>query len=132
MKKTLKEFINENSFGMEYIEVFSNPNIQDKEWKAFHYQIRLYGEDGNHIDFFYSMGTGIKGSPKTLDVMESLLSDFRCVTDNSFNDFCDDLGYDPDSIKVQNTHRLCSRNANDFRNLIGYSLFNEFLSVEVE
>ncbi|MNC14376.1 hypothetical protein D3C75_621520 [compost metagenome] len=45
-------------------------------------------------------------APHVAGVLYSLLSDSRCAEQN-FHDFCDELGYDKDSIKDQAIYNAC-------------------------
>ena len=45
--------------------------------------------------------------PKFLDVMYCLVSDAGCVDCSTFNDFCDELGYDNDSISDRKAYDAC-------------------------
>lgn len=47
--------------------------------------------------------------PSTADVFSSLLSDASCCIDQTFGQWCSDLGYSDDSIKAFNTYLACQK-----------------------
>lgn len=53
-------------------------------------------------------------SPCAADVLNSLILD-SSAADMSFNDWCDDYGFDNDSISAFNTYQLCCKAAHDLR-----------------
>lgn len=65
--------------------------------------------------FPYRQGTAHTQKPTLVDIMSALLSDASCVLGRDFEEFCGDLGYDPDSRKaeslyatiVENNTKLC-------------------------
>ena len=54
--------------------------------------------------------------PNEKDVLECLYSDADCGA-LSFSEFCDDLGYDHDSISALNTYMACEKTAKKIRQL---------------
>jgi hypothetical protein len=58
--------------------------------------------------------------PKPLDIddiLYSLILDSNFSSEN-FDDFCDDLGYNNDSMKANDTYRACQKNAKKLRTFI--------------
>jgi hypothetical protein len=51
----------------------------------------------------YWQGSAHKGPPTVSDVVYSLVSDASCVT-GSFEDYCSDIGCDPDSRRAERTY----------------------------
>jgi hypothetical protein len=68
---------------------------------------------------FY-MGSAHTEEPSAADVLMCLASDARCGED-SFEDFCSDLGYDQDSRKAEKTWRACKAIAPRLRRFLGDS-----------
>lgn len=66
----------------------------------------------------YWTGSAITDEPTAADVLESLLLD-ASVGDQSFHDFCADLGYDEDSRKAERLHRECQRIAERLARFLG-------------
>jgi hypothetical protein len=52
--------------------------------------------------------------PKDEDVLECLRTDVECGT-MSFYEFCDNFGYDKDSISALSIHMLCMKTADQLR-----------------
>lgn len=52
--------------------------------------------------------------PSSLDVLSCLKSDAECG-DMSFNEFCDNYGYDNDSLKALDVYRQCMSTADKLR-----------------
>ena len=58
----------------------------------------------------YSMGPAHKGTPDHHDILNCVLSDISYV-DRDFEDFCNDLGYDPDSKTADKIYSACREQA---------------------
>jgi len=56
------------------------------------------------VPFF--MGSAHECEPTAGDVLSCLISDAR-IGEESFEDFCSELGYDPDSRRAERTWRTC-------------------------
>jgi hypothetical protein len=69
-------------------------------------------------DFF---GGAMVTDPSAADVLSSLLMDAR-VGEETFEDFCSDFGYEPDSRDAHKTWQACTRMAPRVRRLLGDSL----------
>ncbi len=65
----------------------------------------------NGYEFEYYMGSGHKGKTPTLDdVLYSLLGDFQAL-EMTHKEFCNEFGYDPDSIKGLEIYNACKQNS---------------------
>lgn len=126
----IKTFIENNKLTMEKLKVFDNPNMDTTGWEANHYQIKITnGTNGKMLTTHYSQGIGIKNSPKLPDVLDCIASDADC--DATFEEWCDAIGYDTDSIKAKKTYDACTKMAIQLRTLLGREQFNILLQ-EVE
>lgn len=85
------------------------------------YQGRRYSLD-------YWQGTGIKTEPTAEGVMDCLLSDVSCSQDG-FEDFCGNCGYDANSSKTERLYNACLRSADRLKKLLGDD-FKTFLEAE--
>ena len=56
--------------------------------------------------------------PKAMDIVECLFSDAECGL-YSFTDFCDNLGYDHDSISALKTYMACQDTETRLRKALG-------------
>lgn len=97
-----------------------NPEI-DSEWPGdgFHYIVTLRYQRRQMTVKFHT-GSGWTRQPNVRDVLECLLSDAGTV-DNArgFEDWADDLGYDPDSRKAERIYRECVRQTKRLARLLG-------------
>lgn len=99
--------------------------VQDKEWPHFLYNVTITHKNG----FFtlpYKCGLGhvIKcrrgilpdkpKAPTNKDVVYSLLMD-SSAADENFADWCDNYGYDSDSIKALGIYNECCKTAVNLR-----------------
>lgn len=66
--------------------------------------------------------------PTAQDVLGSLALDANCG-DQSFHDFCGDLGYDEDSRKAYATYEACRDQMYELRRLFGAS-YDDFIETE--
>ena len=84
----------------------------NNEWKkiANKWQVKLSYFDKEYVTDFY-MGSGLvdkRNKPKKptkKDVLYSMILDN--VSDMNFYDFCDNFGYNKDSIKALETYKAC-------------------------
>lgn len=104
-----------NRFGLRFsvkkLEAVDHfPGEEDKgfnglRWK---YQASLKRSEGNRFTFIFydSINNYDKGlEPSAYDVLSCLSFDSHC--DEDFEDFCDNCGYNSDSIKAKATWRKC-------------------------
>ena len=74
------------------------------------------------MTIFYSQGFGIEGEPKLDSVLDCLLCDTLGVTDTinvaSFEDFCDNFGYEIDSPLAKKSYNATIKNTNKLKNLL--------------
>lgn len=84
----------------------------DTGWEHNAYTVTLCQAGRGYKDAIYSgpfkMGTGIKYSPKLVDVMHGLLMDAQGAN-QSFEHWCADYGYSDDSIKALDIYHECQK-----------------------
>jgi len=136
-KKTIEEFVRENNITIvnEYSD--SNPHMERQDMN--HYKVTLkrkYKLKGNHLDtryghkqmtLFFSQGYGIDGEPTASGVLECLRSDYSCSRDG-FDDFCDNCGYDNDSIKAKKTFTTIEKQSKRLKAFLSNGLDSNCLS----
>ena len=101
---------------------FKTQEDRDDEWKkgANKWQVRLVYFDKEHVTNFY-MGSGLvdeMGRPKKptkKDILYSMIMDD--VSDMNFNDFCDEFGYNNDSIKALKIYKACLKETKAYYNM---------------
>jgi hypothetical protein len=137
-EKTIKQFIKENNLTMksEYADI--NPNMPDSN-NMNHSKVtikRKFKLNGNHLDtrygfkqmtLYFSQGYGIQGEPTLESVLNCLISDSTCG--ETFEEFCDNLGYDNDSRKAEKTFNTILKQTSKLKKLLGNN-FNNLASCE--
>ncbi len=96
------------------------------EWqqKAHPYTVKLkYDDRQMTIPFF--MGSALTHEPTDEDVMICLIADYS-VTDETFEEFCANFGYDEDSRKAEKIYKQCVRNGKKIKKLLGPDLDSVF------
>jgi len=78
------------------------------------------------VDFW--QGTGISGNPDVAGVLSSLLLDASCGQE-SFEDFCSNMGLNTDSRSALKTYKVCASMNTKLQRLLG-SDYVTFLSAE--
>lgn len=81
--------------------------IESAARKAFP-DLKAYKNQDFVRGLLLKLATKQKLTPSLADVMHSLLLDARCG-DNSFKDFCAELGCDDDSISAKETWEACNK-----------------------
>jgi len=99
---------------------------QQDEWqqKATGYRCRMLYK-GRSYSFDFWQGSAHKDDPTAEGCLECLLSDANCA-ENTFEDFCSELGYDTDSRKAEATFKACKIVRKNMERLLG-SDFEAFL-----
>lgn len=108
-------------------------NTKDAPWKndgqlnglQSHYKVTLKSNLGSYTFDFYSIVNFNNGeNPTVYDVLSCL--DFYIP--EKFEDFCDDFGYDSDSIKVIKTWKACLKQSQKLHKLFPHDSQKELLS----
>ncbi|MFA5378876.1 MAG: hypothetical protein WC455_24195 [Dehalococcoidia bacterium] len=123
--KTEKNIINGFDFSALPIKVTYVGKVQDKDWPHFLWNVVITQKDG-FWTVPYKTGLGlvkkkpclgvavpsepVPTTPTTADIMHSLLLDADAA-DQSFNEWCDNYGYDTDSMKAFKTYQTCCEEA---------------------
>lgn len=119
---TIREFIAANMLTMTCEPTDTNPNMEDSanmdHW-ACKIQ-RLHRGRTRTLTLPFSMGYGHNGAaPKLDEVLDCLVSDMTEVT---FEDWCNELGYDTDSRKALRTYRVIAHQTRKLERFLGESL----------
>ena len=98
--------------------------LSDWQREAHNYRVTLrYRRRRMSVDFF--MGQANTSEPTAEGVLDCLLSDCQ-AGDQTFDEFCSELGYDSDSRKAHDTWQACAETAPKLRRLLGTD-FDTFL-----
>ena len=119
----LSRFIESRKLRMDQPEyVDDNPNMNaDDEWKRSATHWKLVIRRGNkQMTAYFSQGSAHTKEPTLADILDCLASDASAI-DNArdFEDWCRDFGYDTDSRKAEKTYRVCVRQAEALKRLLG-------------
>ncbi len=113
---TIQEFIISNNMKMTYEYADSNPSMKD--WSnADHYKIVLRFQR-KRLTLYYSQGYGIGHDPRVEDVLECLHSDYS-YRETSFEEYCSELGENPNSIGALKRFKAVQRQTIAFSRLMG-------------
>ena len=124
MTQTLKQFIKNNDIKMTVKRIDERKDIK---WNnANHFKCTLKN-GSKSISINFSQGYGIKNDPELELVLDALRTDF--ISSGSFQDFCDNFGYDQDSIEASKIYKTCLKNTEKVKKLFNGSL-NNFLNCE--
>ena len=89
------------------------------EYKAWKVTIRM---GKRRLTTSYRMGMAHTGEPDVASVVYSLISDYQCARDSSFEDFCFEYGYNLDSRKAEKTFKQCRATGPKLEKLLGDTL----------
>jgi len=123
-------YYNGNNYSTEYIteiglRKLSNPIVKEGLNKYYN---KITNEIKNQFDAAKANWLKVV-TPEDADVMYSLLMDAGCSIE-SFDDFCENLGYSNDSIKALNIYLKCQKTKASLVKLLGYKNFEELSKLE--
>lgn len=142
--KILKEVTASLELELETHRVYSRPDDL-MTGEMIHFSCTLKSRLGEY-QAYYSKGIGhLKGGkkyysgtvynqridyPDLADVVYSFISDAECG-DMNFDEFCDNFGYDEDSIRAKKIHEACDDTRRGLRHIgISGDIFNELLELQ--
>lgn len=122
---TIAAFISKHRIRFDY--TYGEPRGDDSEWDRSAYHFKVTIKCGRRqLTVPYHMGSGTNGNPELRDVLDCLASDASGIDNaDSFEDWCDEYGYDPDSRKAESTYKACQTEATQLERLLGRDLLNE-------
>ena len=114
---TYADFAKREGITMTVEPWHENPNMPD--WRdADHYRL-TFKRGRKRMTVYYSMGYGHNGRhPETGDVLETLWLDADCLN-YTFEEWSDNIGWDPDSRKGERTYKACRNLSEKLRQFIG-------------
>ena len=124
---TLKQLAKRVRLSVTYGAKLAYDRQDDWQRRANGYRCTLRYR-GRRYAFDFWQGVGIGGDPTAEGCLDCLLSDAQ-AGGQSFEEFCREFGYDPDSRKAEATWRECRRTAVGMRRLLGDD-FAAFLSAD--
>jgi hypothetical protein len=110
-------------------EVISMTNRDIQRWSKDHnkFIVCLEFADNEIKVPYYSLKV-----PCLTDVLACLIIDAKTTYDASFKDFCNELGYDIDSINDFRIYKRCKINQTKVYTLLGEELFQQFIDCEMD
>lgn len=81
--------------------------------------------------FSYSMGSAIEGEPQLIGVIYSIVLDSSAVH-QTFEDWCQNIDQDTDSIRAKKTFNACLKNAAKLVDLLGGEEVRQALECEMD
>ena len=129
--RSMSQFCADNDIRMECAWAPNNPNMQpDPEWAASHWKCALkrgLGDDCERMAAYFSQGSGHKRREPALADVLSCLADDSDVVDYTFEEWCENLGFDDDSRKAEHTYKACLRLGEELREFLGAELLEDLL-----
>lgn len=122
---TLEQFIEKYHVKMSHKSSDNNP-YWDSQIQANHYKVILRCQRRQYTTV-YSMGIGIGHAPELNEVLDCLASDAAGVNGRSFEEWANDYGFDPDSIKAHEIYRACRRTSKNLSRLLGNKAYQDLL-----
>lgn len=101
-----------------------NPNMPDAR-DMNHYKCTL-SRRRQRMTVYFSMGYAHRGEPTINQVFDTLIQDALMVDNaGSFEEFCSELGYDPDSRKAERIWKASEHQASRLKTFLGEELYAE-------
>lgn len=124
---TIEKFIEKNELSMSVKSADSNPNMSDHEHLTRHFFCTITNGQ-NSMGLHFSQGSAHTERPTLTDVLDCLASDAGAVENaNGFKDWASDLGYDTDSRQAEKTYKVCVKQADMLKALLGDSEYETLL-----
>lgn len=130
------EFIQKHQLEIATLPIFQNPH--QPKWDADHYQVKITQVGKGHpksMVLFFSKGFGhrkgrLPTKPSLIEVINCLKVDVSTL-DYNFEEWCESLGMDSDSLTSLQTYKAQTETAKSLRHLLGRDGLNELIN-EVE
>lgn len=120
---TFKEFA--EKFGITISSEYADENPVDTSWRANHYKCVLKCEK-RQMTIFFSKGFGLSGEPTAEEILNCVAMDY---SEEDFEDWCGEYGYDTDSRKAEKVYKACKKQTKDAKRLLGEN-FDTLLECE--
>lgn len=141
---TIEQFVADNGISLKATWADRNPHMDSRDmdhWKVVlrrdtdkavivNGAVDMTRSDKRRVmTTYFSKGYGHNGAkPTATEVLSCLASDAAGLeNNNSFEDWCDEYGYDTDSRKAEKTYKACKHIASRLRTFLGDDLYNQLL-----
>ena len=126
---TLDEFITQHGIELKEIRRVEENPYMDSDHPMYHYLMTLSMGDREFCAYL-SMGTGWTREPSVSNLLECLILDASGVDrSQSFEDWADEYGYDPDSRKAKRLYKTIEVESLRLKEFFGDDLFEEAISL---
>jgi hypothetical protein len=124
--KLFEEIEGDLSMGWDYLPITEK---QKKFWSAGHSKFSItYEYKTKAIELTYYC----LGHPSLESVLACVVCDSIAVQNKTFPEFCDEFGYNSDSMKALNMFKQCRKLKKKLSILLGDELFKEFMECDVD
>lgn len=120
-----KDFAEEHGITATVAEADSNPNYEPADRDARHWKVTLRRGKAR-LTVPFSQGSAHTKAPTAIEVLGCLASD-ASGSDESFEDWCGNLGYDADSRKAKKTYDSCRKQTAKLKAFLGDGLYRALL-----
>lgn len=126
-EKTMQSRIQEFNIWFKFEQIDERPDKDEWSAEATHWVVWIQ-VGKRRFKTYYSQGSAYTGEPKPEDVLECLVSDAQAAgPETSFENFCDDFGYDTDSRKAERVYKACQRTGKHLKRLLGEEAYDTLL-----
>lgn len=126
---TIADFIAQHGLSMSCQRTSSNPNMADSKDMDHWVCTLVNGEDTMRLVF--SMGRGHKGAKPSLDEVLNCLALEAMGVCETFEDWCNEYGYDTGSRKAEKTYDTICLQDHQLRRFLGEVAYTELLGAEL-
>jgi hypothetical protein len=124
---TLAQFIAANAITMTADRADANPHMEDMPAGSSHYRCTLR-KGRRRMTVYFSQGRAIRREPSARDVLGCIASDTAGHANaRTFEGWCDEYGYSPDSRKAEHTWKVIGRQAKRLRSFLGDFALDQLL-----
>lgn len=123
---TINEFTNHNHITVTSEYTDRNPHMEGSA-KMNNYKCKI--RSGKRaMTLYFSKGLGLQGKPTVDEVLDCLASDASGYEGaGSFEDWCEEYGYDTDSRKAERTYQLIGKQATELKRILGEDAYTTLL-----
>lgn len=129
---TIQEFIDRERITIVCDHADSNPNMADSDRQMNHFRCLLTRKPSagrvRKMSVYFSMGLSLSGEPDAASVLDCLASDAPS-SEQDFEDWCDDYGYDTDSRAAERVYKAAATATCKLRTFLQDS-YDDLMNVE--
>jgi hypothetical protein len=120
-----KNFAQEHGVHADTERADSNPNMVDGSRDMHHWKVTLRRGKAR-LTVYFSQGSAHTKPPTAMDVLGCLASD-ASGAEESFEEWCSNLGEDTDSRKAKKTYDVVRKQTEKLKNFLGGALFTTLI-----